>query len=120
MPCRGKSPLTKFLGGAGISVFIVIMTPFALVTGICRKIFGWRIHDWLDDRLTLEEVESRLGNTEGVLAASWKKMKKKMITGDEFWTFRSPPETWQKLRGREGVCLKRGSKILDVITTKMN
>jgi hypothetical protein len=120
MPCRGKSPLAVLLSGAGIGLFVVTMTPMAAVAGIYRKFFGWSIHEWLVEQLPLEEVESMLGSTERALSGSWNKMKKKMIPGDELWRFRSPDKTWQKLSGREGICLKRRDKILDVITSMMN
>ncbi len=56
----------------------------------------------------------------GFLNAKWEELKARMRTGDEIWTFRSPPESWQDLAGRAGVALVRSNKMIDAIVTVMN
>jgi len=86
--------------------------------------------EWLKKRTTIEECETknlvedkRLGTTPvpfGFINHLWLNLKRKIQEGDELWEYCSPPETWENLCGREGVCLVRGEEIIDRIITKMN
>jgi hypothetical protein len=89
---------------------------------------------WLQERISIEEAERRftpmpddrtihapeLRKPFGFLNAKWEELKTRMQTGDEIWTFRSPPETWQDLAGRAGVALVREHKVIDAVVTAMN
>jgi hypothetical protein len=89
---------------------------------------------WLQERISIEEAERRftpmpddrtnqepeLRKPFGFLNARWEKLKARMQTGDEIWTFRSPPEAWQDLAGGAGVALMRESKVIDALVTAMN
>ena len=89
---------------------------------------------WLQERISIEEAERRFMPTPddrsnyvpqlrkpfGFLNARWEKLKARVQAGDEIWTFRSPPETWQDLAGRAGVALVRDNKVIDAVVTIMN
>jgi hypothetical protein len=66
---------------------------------------------WLQERISIEEAERRfmpmpddrtnhvpeLRKPFGFVNAKWQELKARMQTGDEIWTFRSPPKpgrTW--------------------------
>jgi hypothetical protein len=89
---------------------------------------------WLQERVSVEEAERRfmpmpddrtnyvpeLRKPFGFLNAQWEKLKALVQTGDEIWTFRSPPETWQDLAGSAGVALVRKNKVIDAVVTARN
>jgi hypothetical protein len=89
---------------------------------------------WLQERVSIEEAERRfmpmpddrtnyvpeLRKPFGFLNAQWEKLKALVQTGDEIWTFRSPPETWQDLAGSAGVALVRKNKVIDAVVTARN
>jgi hypothetical protein len=86
--------------------------------------------EWLTRRLTVEEAEEahavsdeRLGPDPvpfGFLNGRWRALLEGREEGDELWEFRSPPETWEALAGREGIALVRGGEIVDVLTTRLS
>jgi hypothetical protein len=63
---------------------------------------------WLGKKITVEQAG--LTNDE----------KAEMCPGDELWTFRSPPDSWQLLAGRAGIALVRDEKPIRTIITLMN
>jgi hypothetical protein len=63
---------------------------------------------WLNKRITVEEA----GITD--------EEKAEICSGDELWTFRSPPDSWQLLAGRAGIALVRDGKPIKAIITMMN
>jgi len=89
---------------------------------------------WLQERISIEEAEHRFMPTPddrtkhvpelrkpfGFLNARWEELKARMQMGDEIWTFRSPPETWQDLAGSAGVALVRENRVIDAVVTAMN
>jgi hypothetical protein len=40
--------------------------------------------------------------------------------GDQIWSFRSPPATWNQEMGTAGECLVRAGKIIDGYVTLVN
>jgi len=95
--------------------------------------------EWLKTRVSASEIEagaslpfrdSQLimvtdGRTETVgttvpIDPKWRRIKLRMVAGDELWTFSSPPECWRNLGGRMGVALLRNGKAIGHITTAMN
>ena len=50
----------------------------------------------------------------------WRMLVAKMRDGDELWEYRSPPETWTHMCGREGVVLLRRGRVIGGVTTAMN
>jgi len=86
--------------------------------------------DWLQQKLTIEEAESknlifdsRLGAKGvpfGFGYAAWKALIGQMIEGDELWEFVSPADTWQEQGGRAGIVLVRNGEVVDAIVTLMN
>lgn len=92
-------------------------------------------HDWLREKITVEEAERRhpgLPHDErarrfpeirkpfGFLSAQWEELKAKMQPGDELWEFRSPPESWKHLAGAGGVAVLRDGKVIASLFTIMN
>jgi hypothetical protein len=89
---------------------------------------------WLKERISIEETEHRftpkpddrtnhvpeLRKPFGFVNAKWEVLKARMQTGDEIWTFRSPPETWQDLAATAGVALVREHRVIDAVVTAMN
>src|SRR6188474_2535392 len=75
-----------------------------------------RIESWLHGRpKAVEEIETnhmvsddRLGATPvafGFQNNRWEKMKSQMQDGDVLREFKSPPETWARMAGRQGIAL---------------
>jgi len=89
---------------------------------------------WLEERISIEEAERRftpmpddrssyvpqLRKPFGFRNARREELKARVQVGDEIWTFRSPPETWEDLAGRAGVALVRENKMIDAVVTAMN
>ena len=77
--------------------------------------------DWLTRQTTLPAAEkswSKLGlvlndgrvapvHASNPTSRDWERIKRLMVPGDELWTFRSPPESWQALAGQMGIALVR-------------
>ncbi|MEZ6114952.1 MAG: hypothetical protein R3C28_00015 [Pirellulaceae bacterium] len=90
-----------------------------------------RIESWLRGRpKTVEEIESdhmvsddKLGPTPvpfGFGNKKWRELKAQMQDGDRLREFKSPPETWARMAGRQGIALVRGGKVVDSIVTLLN
>src|SRR5438093_926931 len=60
---------------------------------------------WLVEQVSLEAVESRLKRH--AVHPGWQRVKRLAQSGDEFWSFRSPPATWPKKVGAAGYALVR-------------
>lgn len=73
---------------------------------------------WLTERITVGQIEKKYGKRCGW--GSWGELEKQFEDGDEFYEYRSPPETWQQLRGRAGIALVKGGKVVDLIVTSLN
>ena len=86
--------------------------------------------DWLTERTTVKQAEQEhlvslksLGPEPvlfGYKNAQWLELKAQMQPGDELWNYCSPPESWQRLAGRAGICLVRNGEIIASILTAMN
>lgn len=86
--------------------------------------------DWLRERLTVEEAESkhlvmdeRLGPSPipfGFCNEAWKDLLCKKQPGDEIWEFSSTKSSWQQLCGRRGIALVRNSTVVTFFLTVMN
>lgn len=50
----------------------------------------------------------------------WRRIKLRMVPGDELWTFSSPADSWKSLAGRMGVALIRAGHPIAHVTTLMN
>jgi hypothetical protein len=78
---------------------------------------------WLYERITVEQAEAEHmsgGVPFGGLNAKWQELKAAMRTGDELWSFCSPPESWRAHAGRSGVALVRDRRIVGDLVTMMN
>lgn len=67
-----------------------------------------------DDRLGPVPVVFGFQNEE------WLRLKSQMLTGDILQEFKSPPDTWERLAGRQGFALVRDGKVIDTIVTMLN
>ena len=86
--------------------------------------------EWLKNKTNVEELEikylkkdKRLGPEPvvfGFIHDDWLRLKRQLQEGDELWEFCSPPESWDNLYGREGICIVRNGEIIDRIIMKMN
>ena len=56
----------------------------------------------------------------GFKHADWLRFKAALRPGDEIWTYRSSPESWQALAGRAGIVIYRNGKPLRRLLTAMN
>jgi len=56
----------------------------------------------------------------GHVHADWQQFLAQAQRGDTLWHFRSPPQTWQALAGREGYALVRNGWPVDAFVTVMN
>ena len=63
-----------------------------------------------------EWVEKKLGSPDTV---EWNG-RTYPRSGDEVWSFSSPPESWKQLMGTGGVCLIRNGKVIDGYVTHVN
>tara|TARA_B100001093_G_C26724067_1_gene969127 strand:- start:49 stop:543 length:495 start_codon:yes stop_codon:yes gene_type:complete len=50
----------------------------------------------------------------------WLNFQKSFKEGDEIWYFKSPPESWEGLHGREGYVILRDNIAVDEYVTLMN
>ena len=73
------------------------------------------IPSWLTMRATVSEIEAECS-----LDDDWIEFKSMVEDRDEIWRFRSPPETWMSLAGRQGFALVRSDKIVACLVTIMN
>ena len=88
------------------------------------------IKEWLKNRITVEEAEQkhlvkdeRLGPEPipfGFQYEEWLAFKEQIQDGDELLEFSSPPETWEHLCARAGICIVRDNKVVMSIVTIMN
>lgn len=85
--------------------------------------------EWLTKQTTISETEQRNSFAQddscntipfGYENEIWSEIKSAMDPGDEVWEFCSPPQSWEKLCGRAGVCIVRQRQIIDGIVTMMN
>jgi len=86
--------------------------------------------EWLKRKMTIEECErehlvedERLGSAPvpfGFQHQAWLNLKHQIKMDDELWEFSSPPESWEHLCGRAGICIVRDGEIFDSIVTVMN
>lgn len=86
--------------------------------------------DWLQNIITLEQAEEnnlildeRLGPEPvvfGFINDEWEEFKARIQDGDELWEFSSPPESWERLAGRSGLCIVRDGIIINVMITIIN
>ncbi|MDD5542003.1 MAG: hypothetical protein PHX83_02420 [Acidobacteriia bacterium] len=81
------------------------------------------LKEWLTQKTTIEEQEAKRqyeGKTFGLMHTEWERFKSKIIDGDELWEFSSPPETWERLAGREGLSIVRHGEVIHSIVTAMS
>ncbi len=128
MPCYSQRPTARIVRGIGIALFILVFSILALLALPFILLYELLTGasegpgDWLQDRLDEQDVDAKftVPNTTSRRAKEWSRVKGKLRPGDELWSYSSPPETWQKLCGREGVCVMRGEKVVANIITLMN
>ena len=85
---------------------------------------------WLREQTTVEEAErehlvkdDRLGPNPvpfGFERGAWVNIRKQIRPGDQLWKFCSSGESWERLSGREGLCIVRDGEIVASIVTCMN
>ncbi len=88
------------------------------------------VKEWLKSKTTVEECErkylvedERLGPVPvpfGFQHREWVNFKRQIQEVDELWEFSNPPEMWENLCGRAGICIVRDGEIIDSIITVMN
>ena len=126
MPCYNNRPWKRILSGIFHTSFFIITLPYAFIS----KLFGKDprtkecIDDWLTKKITPEEAELNI-NIDGMLSEhpgkkQLSELVAKMQENDELWEFTSPPDTWNRLCGRAGICLVRNGKVIDSFITMMN
>jgi hypothetical protein len=122
------------LGVCGLMTAAYFVTPGATQSASLSTAVTYPI-EWLDERLTLEEIERKytakpdgldsisaaaLNKPFGYQNARWEALKARMQPGDELWTFASPADSWKHLAGRAGIALVRDNKMVDAIVTILN
>lgn len=97
------------------------------------------VKGWLRTKTTLEMVEARevqrfkdeneksriLGHRVGPIPEkpggfkheAWAKFRAHFQSGDEFWIFSSPKDTWNQLAGRAGFAIVRDGEVVDVFVS---
>ena len=89
---------------------------------------------WLQERMSIEEAERRftpkqddranyvpeLRKPFGFLNARWEELKARVQTGDQIWTFSSPPETWELVPHSFGIALVRENKVIAAVILGMS
>ncbi len=70
--------------------------------------------EWLVERLTLEVIEAKLRHH--IHHVNWNRLKRLAQPGDEYWFFRSPPQTWPAKVGAAGYALVRNGMPIAVFT----
>ena len=85
---------------------------------------------WLREQTTVEAAEiehlvkdDRLGPNPvpfGFERGAWINIRKQIRPGDQLWKFCSSGESWERLSGREGLCIVRDGEIVASIVTCMN
>jgi len=65
--------------------------------------------DLASEGLAEEQIDRIVGSRPGA-PEEWEDFVRKMGDADELWRFRSPPETWQELAGREGFAIVRAGR----------
>lgn len=90
--------------------------------------------EWLDKKINVVEAEaSHPGISDdrvvrfpeaakpfGFQHDEWEELKAELRSGDELWTFTSPPEFWRQRRGTAGIVLVRDGKIVSTLITEFN
>ena len=74
---------------------------------------------WLIEKVSLSAVDQELQRNSS-LEAEWRLVKARMKDGDECWSFRSPPETWQHMSGRAGYAIVREGRPVDGVVMLLN
>jgi hypothetical protein len=71
------------------------------------------------DQLGLSDSDKQqlLARASSQWAEKWQSFISGMIAGDEIWSFRSPPETWNQFAGAAGFAIVRSDCIVATITT---
>ena len=89
----------------------------------------WPPVDWLEKRIQVIDLDYGTENAGFVnehsgewspYRGAFSRITLRMRDGDELWTFVSPPETWRRLMGRQGVTLVRQGKAIEHVVLKMN
>ena len=78
---------------------------------------------WLQERISVEQAEAEQmspGVPCGGRNEKWQELKAAMRTGDELWTFCSPPDSWSAHAGRSGIAVVRDRRIVGAMVTMMN
>ena len=56
----------------------------------------------------------------GYMHSVWLQLLAQMQPDDELWQYRTPPETWKRMCGREGLVLLRKGKVVVHLLLEMN
>ncbi len=85
----------------------------------------WLLSDipevWLVEKVSLSRADTYFRTYPGsAIRDDWEELKKMMISDDKLWFFRSPPETWAALSGKEGFVIVRKGKPFKGLVTKIN
>ena len=56
----------------------------------------------------------------GFQNVEWEKLKLQITDGDVLQEFKSPPDTWARLAGQQGIAIVRDGKVVDSIVTRLN
>jgi hypothetical protein len=81
--------------------------------------------DWLQEKLSLQQAAAANTRPEGGVPFGgqnerWERLKASLQSGDQIWTFYSPPVTWEHCAGRSGVAVVREGRVVDCLITMMN
>jgi hypothetical protein len=72
--------------------------------------------EWLREPLTVADADRMFPRAN----PKWEELKSSLRPGDEFWRFKSPPDSWRRLAGRAGIALVRNRTIVHAIVTMLN
>ncbi len=133
---RQDDPDYLSIGERFVSEQIAYCEKYAACRAKKREPEPWPPMDWCDKKISLSECERILNknvppsakvspSAKGGLAGRMihtqiSRVKKRMMPGDELWTFSSPSDYWQALAGRAGVVLIRNGRPIWNHVTLMN
>jgi len=81
--------------------------------------------DWLQEKLGLQQAEAANTRLEGGVPFGgqnerWERLKASLQSGDQIWSFYSPPVTWEHCAGRSSIAIVREGRVVDCLITMMN
>lgn len=95
----------------------VRMTSDAKTHGLVRQL---TVEQAEAEHLVVDEQLGPYPVAFGFQHAAWCAFRAQIQPGDALWEYVSPPMTWRRLCGRQGLALMRGGKLIDSFLTCMS